>query len=93
MLIDRYFELVYHVVRSDAIWRAESQFHGNAVLECEFLDGWKAKLTSGSALGEAVYLAMHLNLHREESYVGLDPVDSERRRRIFFLIYNADKYR
>jgi hypothetical protein len=36
---------------------------------------------------------MHLNLHREESYVGLDPVDSERRRRIFFLIYNADKYR
>ncbi|RSH92934.1 hypothetical protein EHS25_008380 [Saitozyma podzolica] len=53
--------------------------HGNVGLEA-------------SAFGEAQYLAISLGLHREDTYAGLNPIEIERRRRIWFLIYNADKF-
>ncbi|WVQ70978.1 hypothetical protein IAR50_000503 [Cryptococcus sp. DSM 104548] len=53
--------------------------HGNAGLEA-------------STFGEAQYLAISLGLHREDTYADLDPITAERGRRIWFLIYNADKF-
>nr|XP_019000566.1 uncharacterized protein I203_06984 [Kwoniella mangroviensis CBS 8507]OCF64027.1 hypothetical protein I203_06984 [Kwoniella mangroviensis CBS 8507] len=53
--------------------------HGNVGLEA-------------AAFGEAQYLAISLGLHREDAYYGLDPIEAERRRRAWFLIYNADKF-
>ncbi|WWC66239.1 uncharacterized protein I206_100140 [Kwoniella pini CBS 10737] len=53
--------------------------HGNVGLEA-------------AAFGEAQYLAISLGLHREDTYYGLDPIEAERRRRAWFLIYNADKF-
>lgn len=37
-------------------------------------------------------LAITLDCHREDAYYGLNPVEAERRRRLWFLIYNADKF-
>ncbi|KAK4686266.1 DNA mismatch repair protein PMS2, partial [Tremellales sp. Uapishka_1] len=45
-----------------------------------------------ATFGEAQYLAISLGLHREDTYYGLNPIEAERRRRVFFLIYNADKF-
>ncbi|ORX35946.1 fungal-specific transcription factor domain-domain-containing protein [Kockovaella imperatae] len=42
--------------------------------------------------GEAISLAISLGLHREDSYRGLNPIETERRRRVWFLIFNADKF-
>ncbi|KAK8865914.1 hypothetical protein IAR55_001062 [Kwoniella newhampshirensis] len=53
--------------------------HGNMGLEA-------------AAFGEAQYLAISLGLHREDTYFGLSPIEAERRRRVWFLIYNADKF-
>ncbi|OCF39525.1 hypothetical protein I317_06684 [Kwoniella heveanensis CBS 569] len=53
--------------------------HGNVGLEA-------------SAYGEAQSLAISLGLHREETYQGLNPIESERRRRVWFNIHNADKF-
>ncbi|TYJ57555.1 hypothetical protein B9479_001637 [Cryptococcus floricola] len=53
--------------------------HGNAGLEA-------------STIGEAQNLAISLGLHREDTYANLDPITAERGRRIWFLIYNADKF-
>ncbi|WWD17900.1 hypothetical protein CI109_102345 [Kwoniella shandongensis] len=53
--------------------------HGNVGLEA-------------SAFGEAQYLAISLGLHQEDTYYGLNPIEAERRRRVWFLIYNADKF-
>ncbi|WRT64122.1 uncharacterized protein IL334_001051 [Kwoniella shivajii] len=53
--------------------------HGNVGLEA-------------AAFGETQYLAISLGLHREDTYYNLDPIESERRRRAWFLIYNADKF-
>nr|XP_019049210.1 hypothetical protein I302_02991 [Kwoniella bestiolae CBS 10118]OCF28140.1 hypothetical protein I302_02991 [Kwoniella bestiolae CBS 10118] len=53
--------------------------HGNAGLEA-------------AAFGEAQYLAISLGFHREDTYYSLDPIEAERRRRAWFLIYNADKF-
>ncbi|WVQ85674.1 hypothetical protein IAT38_007840 [Cryptococcus sp. DSM 104549] len=53
--------------------------HGNVAMEA-------------SAFGEAQYLSISLGLHREDTYYNLDPIEAERRRRVWFLIYNADKF-
>ncbi|WVQ97319.1 hypothetical protein IAU59_004430 [Kwoniella sp. CBS 9459] len=53
--------------------------HGNMGLEA-------------SAYGEAQYIAISLGLHREETYHGLNPIESERRRRVWYNIHNADKF-
>lgn len=53
--------------------------HGNIGLEA-------------STFGEAQYLAVTMGLHREDTYCDLDPINAERGRRVWFLIYNADKF-
>ncbi|KIR67769.1 hypothetical protein I314_02186 [Cryptococcus bacillisporus CA1873] len=53
--------------------------HGNIGLEA-------------SAFGEAQYLAITMGLHREDTYYHLDPINAERGRRVWYLIYNADKF-
>ncbi|WWC87457.1 uncharacterized protein L201_002346 [Kwoniella dendrophila CBS 6074] len=44
-----------------------------------------------ACLGEALQLGVSLGLHRESSYVGLDPISTEVRRRMFALIFTSDK--
>ncbi|KAL7411140.1 fungal-specific transcription factor domain-containing protein [Mrakia frigida] len=44
-----------------------------------------------AAYGECQHIAISLGLHKEETYQGLDPIETEIRRRIFFLIITADK--
>lgn len=43
------------------------------------------------ATGRANQLALAMRLNEESSYVGLDPVESEIRRRIYWLLFQADK--
>ncbi|ORY32272.1 hypothetical protein BCR39DRAFT_492824 [Naematelia encephala] len=45
-----------------------------------------------STFGEALCLAIALGLHREDMYFGINPIEAERRRRVWFLLYNADKF-
>ncbi|KIL67868.1 hypothetical protein M378DRAFT_73055 [Amanita muscaria Koide BX008] len=47
--------------------------------------------TQHAAFGEAVHIAITLHLHEEASYEGLDPIESEVRRRIFWILFQADK--
>ncbi|KAG8980601.1 hypothetical protein FRB95_009469 [Tulasnella sp. JGI-2019a] len=47
--------------------------------------------SSNAAVGEAVYIAAVLRMHQEEGYEGLDHIESEVRRRAFYLLYGADK--
>ncbi|WWD08703.1 hypothetical protein V865_006816 [Kwoniella europaea PYCC6329] len=44
-----------------------------------------------ASLGEAVQLGTVLGIHRESSYVGLDPISTEVRRRMFGLLFTSDK--
>nr|XP_019012481.1 uncharacterized protein I206_03329 [Kwoniella pini CBS 10737]OCF51262.1 hypothetical protein I206_03329 [Kwoniella pini CBS 10737] len=44
-----------------------------------------------ACLGEALQVGVSLGLHRESSYVGLDPITTEVRRRMFGLIFHSDK--
>ncbi|KAH7101400.1 fungal-specific transcription factor domain-containing protein [Auriculariales sp. MPI-PUGE-AT-0066] len=46
---------------------------------------------SHASFGEAQQLALTLHMHEETSYDGLDPIESEIRRRTFWLLFNADK--
>ncbi|KAG8851029.1 hypothetical protein FRB96_009511 [Tulasnella sp. 330] len=47
--------------------------------------------SSNAAVGEAVYISAVLRMHQEEGYEGLDHIESEVRRRAFYLLYGADK--
>lgn len=40
---------------------------------------------------EAVEIAIQLGLNSEHVYAGLDPIETELRRRVFFLLFDADK--
>ncbi|WRT65290.1 uncharacterized protein IL334_002233 [Kwoniella shivajii] len=44
-----------------------------------------------ACLGEALQLGVSLGLHREASYINLDPISAEVRRRMFGLIFTSDK--
>ncbi|KAL1715407.1 fungal-specific transcription factor domain-containing protein [Schizophyllum commune] len=54
-----------------------------------FCEGHDA--TQHAAFGESAHIAVTLRLHEESSYEGLDPIESEVRRRIFWLLFGADK--
>ncbi|EAU85911.2 hypothetical protein CC1G_02934 [Coprinopsis cinerea okayama7 len=54
-----------------------------------FCEGHDA--TQHAAFGEAAHIAVTLRLHEESSYEGLDPIECEVRRRIFWLLFGADK--
>ncbi|KAF5382451.1 hypothetical protein D9615_003005 [Tricholomella constricta] len=47
--------------------------------------------TQHAAFGEAAHIAVTLRMHEEASYDGLDPIECEVRRRIFWLLFGADK--
>ncbi|KIY44778.1 hypothetical protein FISHEDRAFT_77187 [Fistulina hepatica ATCC 64428] len=47
--------------------------------------------TQHAAFGEAAHVAVTLRMHEEVSYEGLDPIESEIRRRAFWLLFGADK--
>lgn len=54
-----------------------------------FCEGHDA--TQHAAFGEAAHLAISLRLHEESAYDGLDPIECEVRKRIFWLLFGADK--
>ncbi|KDQ20786.1 hypothetical protein BOTBODRAFT_50846 [Botryobasidium botryosum FD-172 SS1] len=54
-----------------------------------FCEGHDA--TSHASFGEAAHIAVTLHMHEEASYEGLDPIESEIRRRTFWLLFGADK--
>ncbi|KAG9011693.1 hypothetical protein FRB94_007926 [Tulasnella sp. JGI-2019a] len=54
-----------------------------------FCEGHDA--TSHAAFGEAAHIAVTLHMHEEASYEGLDFIESEVRRRAFWLLFGADK--
>ncbi|KAJ3937594.1 MAG: fungal-specific transcription factor domain-containing protein [Lentinula lateritia] len=54
-----------------------------------FCEGHDA--TQHAAFGEAAHIAVTLRMHEEASYDGLDPIECEVRRRIFWLLFGADK--
>ncbi|KAG7088236.1 hypothetical protein E1B28_012251 [Marasmius oreades] len=54
-----------------------------------FCEGHDA--TQHAAFGEAAHIAVTLRMHEESSYDGLDPIECEVRRRIFWLLFGADK--
>ncbi|KAG5654248.1 hypothetical protein H0H81_005491 [Sphagnurus paluster] len=54
-----------------------------------FCEGHDA--TQHAAFGEAAHIAVTLRMHEEASYDGLDPIESEVRRRTFWLLFGADK--
>ena len=45
--------------------------------------------TSHASFGEAVHIAVTLNMHEEASYEGLDPIETEIRRRVFWLLFGG----
>ncbi|KAI6027494.1 fungal-specific transcription factor domain-containing protein [Pisolithus microcarpus] len=47
--------------------------------------------TQHATYGEAAHIAITLRMHEEASYEGLDPIESEIRRRAFWLLFGADK--
>jgi hypothetical protein len=54
-----------------------------------FCEGHDA--TQHAAFGEAAHIAVTLRMHEEASYEGLDPIECEVRRRVFWLLFGADK--
>ncbi|KIY71708.1 hypothetical protein CYLTODRAFT_418615 [Cylindrobasidium torrendii FP15055 ss-10] len=54
-----------------------------------FCEGHDA--TQHAAFGEAAHVAVTLRMHEENSYEGLDPIEGEIRRRVFWLLFGADK--
>ncbi|KAG8790132.1 hypothetical protein FRC17_009004, partial [Serendipita sp. 399] len=45
--------------------------------------------TSHASFGEAAHIAVTLHMHEEASYEGLDPIETEVRRRVFWLLFGA----
>ncbi|KAJ7212254.1 fungal-specific transcription factor domain-containing protein [Mycena pura] len=54
-----------------------------------FCEGHDA--TQHAAFGEAAHIAVTLRLHEEAAYEGMDPIECEVRRRVFWLLFGADK--
>ncbi len=52
-----------------------------------FCEGHDA--TSHASFGEAAHIAVTLHMHEEASYEGLDPIETEVRRRVFWLLFGG----
>lgn len=50
--------------------------------------------TAGSRLGQAVQLAFSMNMHSDEktNSLGLDAIEVQLRRRVFWQLYASDKW-
>lgn len=55
-----------------------------------FCEGHDA--TQHAAFGEAAHIAVTLRMHEEASYEGLDPIESEVRRRSFWLLFGGESF-
>ena len=53
-----------------------------------FCEGHDA--TSHASFGEAAHIAVTLHMHEEASYEGLDPIESEVRRRAFWILFEGE---
>jgi len=53
-----------------------------------FCEGHDA--TSHASFGEAAHIAVTLHMHEEASYEGLDPIECEIRRRVFWLLFGGE---
>jgi hypothetical protein len=53
-----------------------------------FCEGHDA--TQHAAFGEASHIAITLRMHEEAAYEGLDPIESEIRRRVFWLLFDGE---
>ena len=56
-----------------------------------FCEGHDA--TQHAAFGEAAHIAVTLRMHEEASYEGLDPIECEVRRRVFWLLFGGSLIR
>jgi len=74
---------------SVAISPLNSQPHLFLHSDCiyHFCEGHDA--TSHAAFGEAAHIAVTLRLHEEAAYEGLDPIECEVRKRIFWLLFGG----
>jgi hypothetical protein len=52
-----------------------------------FCEGHDA--TSHACFGEAAHIAVTLHMHEEASYETLDPIETEIRRRVFWLLFGG----
>jgi hypothetical protein len=52
-----------------------------------FCEGHDA--TQHAAFGEAAHIAVTLRLHEEAAYEGIDPIECEVRRRVFWLLFGG----
>lgn len=62
-----------------------------ALFGCRFLICLRMSAESWSLLGSAIRAAQAIGLHRDGTKLGLDAVTTERRRRLWALIYYLDK--
>ncbi|KAJ7505452.1 fungal-specific transcription factor domain-containing protein [Mycena galericulata] len=69
----------------------EASRHISIASDCiyHFCEGHDA--TQHAAFGEAAHIAVTLRLHEEAAYEGIDPIECEVRRRVFWLLFGADK--
>lgn len=61
------------------MFRSDTVYH--------FCEGHDA--TSHASFGEAAHIAVTLHMHEEASYEGLDPIETEVRRRVFWLLFGG----
>jgi hypothetical protein len=66
------------LIKSD-LFRSDTVYH--------FCEGHDA--TSHASFGEAAHIAVTLHMHEEASYEGLDPIETEVRRRVFWLLFGG----
>ncbi|KIJ26667.1 hypothetical protein M422DRAFT_55406 [Sphaerobolus stellatus SS14] len=78
---------LYVSISFDCDARADRAINSDTVYH--FCEGHDA--TSHASFGEAAHIAVTLHMHEEASYEGLDPIECEVRRRVFWLLFGADK--
>ena len=76
-------------VTCKATFYIRSSFTNTSTSDCiyHFCEGHDA--TQHAAFGEAAHIAVTLRMHEEASYDGLDPIECEVRRRIFWLLFGG----
>ena len=73
------------VAVSRLILDSHSLLHSDSIYH--FCEGHDA--TQHAAFGEAVHIAITLRLHEEAAYEGLDPIECEVRKRIFWILFGG----
>ena len=77
ILVSRYLSI--DLQPSFILFPSDSIYH--------FCEGHDA--TQHAAFGEAVHIAITLRFHEEAAYEGLDPIECEVRKRIFWILFGG----